>query len=250
MTIGAVVLFVILGLCLGSFANGVTYRLPRGQAWWRGRSACPNCHHVLGFYELIPMLSWIWQRGRCRHCRQPIAWRYNIGELTLAVMYGWAALALGWSWQLPLALVVGFIFLVLFWIDLEHGILPDSITLPTVALVVVAQLALGVAWQSLLLGALIGGGFFGIQYALSHGQWVGGGDIRLGALLGVLLGWPVVITALILAYWSGAIVGVWLLVTKRAHARSAVPFGPFLVAAGWVVWLLSPVISQWYSVLW
>lgn len=166
----------------------------------------------------------------------------------LALLYSWAAITFGWSWLLALALFVGLVFFVLFWIDLEHGILPDNITLPAIIITIIAQLLLGMAWQLLVVGMAVGSGFFVLQYAVSGGRWVGGGDIRLGALLGALLGWPAVLVALALAYWSGALVGIFLLLTKRAQVRSAVPFGPFLVAAGWIVWLTYPLITKWYLV--
>lgn len=249
MTATAVAAFCVLGLILGSFANGVAYRVPRHIAWWRGRSVCPHCQHPLSPHELLPVFSWLWQRGRCRHCEQPIAGRYPIGELALALLYLWAALAFGWSGQLLLAVVLGFVFLVLFQIDVSHGVLPDSITIPAALVTVVAQLFLGMAWQSIAVGVVVGAGFFALQYLVSSGRWVGGGDIRLGALLGALLGWPAILVALLIAYWSGAIVGLWLLITKRAQLHSAVPLGPFLVAAGWVVWLTYPQLTTWYA-LW
>ena len=243
MTIIAIIWFGVIGLFIGSFANVLVYRLPRGLVWWRGRSVCPNCHHTLGPWELIPVLSWLWQRRRCRHCSQLISWRYITGEITLALLYAWAAATFGWSWLLALALFVGLVFFVLFWVDLEHGILPDSITLPAIVVTAVAQLYLGLPWQTLAIGMAVGSGLFLFQYAVSGGRWVGGGDIRLGALLGALLGWPMVLVALMLAYCSGALVGIWLLLTKRAQVNSAVPFGPFLVAAGWVVWLIYPLFK-------
>jgi prepilin signal peptidase PulO-like enzyme (type II secretory pathway) len=125
-------------------------------------------------------------------------------------------------------------------------VVDDEISLPALVLIFLANLALGASWLTLLSSAIIGGGFFALQYVVSRGRWVGSGDIRLGALLGVALGWPNVLVALFLAYFAGAVSGLVLILLKKKHLKSPLPFGIFLAPAALVALWWGGAIVKWY----
>ncbi len=241
-----VLLAGLLGLIFGSFATSLTWRLPQNISPWRGRSVCPHCRQTLAIRDLVPVLSWVLSGRRCRHCSQPVSWRYLGIELAMAVLFVVAISLFGWTLTGVISLVAIFALVVIFVIDWQHGIIPDVISLPAVGLIGLLQLFNGMPWQHLVVAILIGAGVFGLQYALSAGRWVGGGDIRLGALMGVILGWPAILEALFLAYLLGAMVAVTLLLIGRKQVGTAMPFGPALVVA--TLWTLfsNHLILDWY----
>jgi prepilin signal peptidase PulO-like enzyme (type II secretory pathway) len=238
---------LILGAAMGSFLNAVSIRLTGGEQFVRGPSRCPHCHHALGPIDLVPLLSFIVLRGRCRFCHQRIAAHYPLVELAVAGLFAFTfAYAGATAYGAFLAVELSLLTL-LFLTDLRAHVLPDEVSLPAIALAV-----LGVLWfrQSIsgaLLGALVGGGFFLLQYLVSKGKWIGGGDIRLGFLLGLLLGWPLTLLALLLAYFAGGMVSAVLLLLRRASMGSQLPFGTFLTVATAVSLFFGRTILQRYG---
>ncbi|KKU14174.1 MAG: Type 4 prepilin-like protein leader peptide-processing enzyme, partial [Candidatus Magasanikbacteria bacterium GW2011_GWC2_45_8] len=180
------------GLLLGSFINMIVWRIPNGVTL-KGRSLCVHCLHTLAWIDLIPVVSFLLLRFKCRYCLQKISWRYPLLELATAVALVFAWIARPDYFAVPLD--VSFVVLstgmlvALFVIDHEYQIVPDVITLPAIAVFMILQIARGVQVGSLLFAALLAGGFFAAQYVFSKGRWIGDGDIRLGILMGVILGW-------------------------------------------------------------
>lgn len=217
-----------------------------------GRSRCDQCAHVLGALQLVPVLSWVWLRGRCASCHGLLSRVYPLVEcgvglaLSLvwirAVGFGADPLAIDASvWAVVLQNAVFTTLLaLLFLYDLRRGRLPDRITIPAIILVVVWNGLQGRDGREMLLGALVVGGFFLAQFLVSRGRWVGGGDIRMGVLLGVMLGLVGGMEALVLAYVLGACVGLWLIAFRGATRKTPLPFGTFLAIGGYVVLLWGP----------
>ena len=256
------VLIFVFGLCLGSFLNCFIYRLRKKQSIL-GRSYCPDCKTKIAWYDNIPLLSFILLKGKCRHCRKKISWQYPLVELVTAVLFliiwqkykidvdsftRYSLLVTRYSklirdWLFVCILIVIFIY------DLRWQLILDKITLPAMVIAFGLNIWLGISWQNLLLAGIIGGGFFLTQYLISRGRWIGGGDIRLGVLMGLMLGWPQIIVALMLAYISGAIVGIGLILGKKKQWSSHIPFGTFLSAATIVAMLWGEEILSWYPKL-
>lgn len=235
-----------LGLGIGSFINVVVLRL-HAQKSLTGRSACPHCHHQLAWYWLIPVLSYLWLGGRCCYCRAPISVQYPLVETVTAALF---VVYTAWFMYEPLQLAVHLIVLVfliiIFIYDCTYYEIPDSISLPGLAVAAVGGLVLGVEWWRIALGIVIGAGLFVIQYAVSRGRWIGGGDIRLGALLGAYLAWPHVLVALFLAYVLGAIIAVWLMLGGKKRFGDKLPFGTVLTTAAVITSLVGQDLLQWY----
>lgn len=221
----SIALFFVVGLALGSFGNVLIVRLPAGESIG-GRSRCPHCKHALRWRDLIPVVSYAWLRGRCRTCRAGIAWRYPAVELASAMLFTAgmvhesgivAGVALGTAlWVLLLIAVV----------DARTQRIPDALNAALAAAAVVYAGQTG-AFDILAPAAALG--FFGGQWVVSRGRWVGSGDVLLAAAIGILLGsFGSVVVAVFAAYGIGAIVVLMLLLAGKVQRRGHVAFGPFL----------------------
>ncbi len=244
----------VFGLIVGSFINAVLYRLPLNRSSLRGRSFCPHCKHTLATMDLVPVISFIGLRGKCRYCRKPISWQYPLLELTTAIVFLISYLRLVSLYSFGPTLMGYFIFyavilgylIVIFMYDLRHYLILDKVLIPAAIIAVIANVLLGVSWVSMLIGAIFGGGVFWIQYVLSRGRAIGGGDIRLGVLMGLLLSWPNVLVAIFVAYMAGLVVGVPLLIMGAKKLSSKIPFGTFLAVGTYVALLWGKDLLQWY----
>lgn len=244
------IIFFVLGACMGSFLHAASFRIAKKQDLVKGRSACPKCRQQLKWYDLIPVISFLVLKRKCRACGWKIPTRYLLVELATGLLF----LSTGLYWlsqDLTMIYLIRDLFIVsvllfLFIHDLFYYILPDIVTLPSIVLVVAMQLALGISWESLLLAILIGGGFFAFQFIVSKGKWIGGGDIRLGALMGAIVGWPAILIALLLAYLLGAFVSLFLVFTKKKDFGSMMPFGTFLTLSTLITIWWGEQILQWY----
>jgi prepilin signal peptidase PulO-like enzyme (type II secretory pathway) len=260
----------ILGLLVGSFINCVVYRLHQGVSFLSGRSFCPHCKKSIRWYDNIPLISYLLLHGHCRACQKKISPTYPLVELAGGVLFLLAALhiypvLLAAGYKLPLATTLTIIrdwlfagiLLVIFLYDLKYYLVLDTVVLPAVALALVFNLVIAALENNSLgflisrflnfsISALLAGGFFLFLFLISKGKWIGGGDIRLGLLLGMLLGWPDVLVALFLAYVSGALIGVFLIALKKKTMASAVPFGTFLTASAFIVLLWGPWLIEKY----
>jgi leader peptidase (prepilin peptidase) / N-methyltransferase len=226
----------IFGAAIGSFLNVCIFRLPAETSIVKPASQCPYCHHHIRYRDNIPLISFILLRGKCRDCGGKISWRYPLVELITALL----ALLLFIKFGLTLKFLVFFIFtavlIVITFIDLDHQIIPDIITLPGIPIFFLAAIFLvQIPWLEALLGLLIGGGVLftiALVYELiTKREGMGGGDIKLLAMIGGFLGWKSLMFILLFSSFSGAIVGITAMIINKQDMKYAVPFGPFLSAA-------------------
>ena len=236
----------LLGLVIGSFLNVVIARLPTGRSIARPPSACPACGAPIRWFDNVPVLSWLRLRGRCRACRAAISWRYPAVELLTAVLFALAARQLGPTLDLGTALLLLAALVAITGIDLDHQIIPDVITLPGVVVGAVANLAVRPEnWPDTLLGIVVGGGLF-LIIILASGGGMGGGDMKLGAMMGAFLGWKLVLVGILLGVFAGGAVAIGLLSTGRKGRKDPVPFGPFLALGAVVSLLWGHSLLAWY----
>jgi len=222
----------VIGACVGSFLNVVADRLPERKSLIRPASHCPACGRRLSPLELIPVVSWLALRGRCRHCRTPIPLRVPLVEaLTAGIFVATAWLVSPWQ-RATLSLLYASLLIVIAVIDFEHHLVPNRLVYPGLLLALAGAF---VPVPPEPLSALAGGAIaFGTLFAiaaLSPGG-MGMGDVKLAAFVGLSLGFPLAVPIVLLAFVSGGLVGGLLLMTKRARPGDAVPFGPFLALAG------------------
>lgn len=252
-------LLVVLGLVLGSFVNALVWRLHEGRDWVGGRSECSKCHHVLGPLDLIPVVSWLALRGRCRYCHKQIE-DNPLVELSLPVLFVLSYL----FWPLPfvgsgltqfvfwIVFLVGFLALSVY--DLRWFILPDKVvfTLAGLAAVQVVIVALQERDWRIVTGALLGvtviSGIFYVLFQLSKGTWIGGGDVKLGLALGMLAGGLLeAFLVLFMASILGMLIALPLILRGKANRKTQLPFGPLLIAGLIVTELFGMGIIDWYS---
>jgi len=208
----------------------------------------------IAWYDLIPVLSFVLLRQRCRSCKGAISWQYPLVELVTGVLflviYFNAVTGVSPDSDKLMLVIPHIIFtiflIVLFVYDLKYKLLLDRFTIPAMIVALLLNLFLGIPVWSMLLGAIVIGGFFLIQWLLSKGKWIGDGDIRMGALMGLMLGFEHGLVALFLAYMLGAAVGVILIMSKKAKMHTQIPFGTFLAVATFVSLLWGEQIVQWY----
>lgn len=241
----------VFSLCVGSFLNAVIFRVHEGESVLRGRSKCRSCEEPLGPLDLVPIVSFLLLRGRCRRCKISISWQYPLVELATAFLflaaYKFSPLSEGGLKGVVGVWILLAFLLVIFVYDLRHMAILDRFTIPAMIVAVVLNLWTGeISAGSMLLGAAAIAGFFFVQFALSQGVWIGGGDIRLGALMGFALGLERGLVALFIAYLLGAAVGIVLLATKRAQAKTPLPFGTFLTLATAVLLFFGDAPLEWY----
>jgi prepilin signal peptidase PulO-like enzyme (type II secretory pathway) len=254
-------LFVfIFGASIGSFLNVVILRLPDGKTL-NGFSHCPNCNHRLGFFDLFPILSFVFLLGKCRYCKKTISRRYFYIELITALLTLITYLIFPFYNFYTLiyflrALLVLYVLISVFIIDYEHFIILDNIILFGSVSVAVCSFVLDLVsstmftWRSsLIVGLLSGLGlaiFFYIQYLLSKGRWIGLGDVKFALFLGLATPFPFIIATILLAYFIGAFTGIVLIVGKGAKLKSELPFGTFLSVACLLALYYGYPLMQWY----
>lgn len=268
------VVFVV-SLMVGSFLNVVIHRLPimlerdwkkEYQSYFhpdeayqaperynliKPDSCCPNCQHKIRVWENIPLLSWLWLKGKCSQCATPISVRYPLVELLSALLSLWAAWHFGFGAQGLLAVLLTWALLALTCIDLDKMLLPDNITLPLLWLGLLVNLngtftslpdaTIGAAAGYLSLWSL----YWGFKL-LTGKEGMGYGDFKLLAALGAWLGWQQLPVIILLSSFVGALAGIALIISKRNQGSQAIPFGPYLAVAGWLAMLYGEAIRAWY----
>lgn len=271
-----IIILAWLGLCFGSFVNALVWRLHeqskkqpkslkqrQNLSVIKGRSMCPNCHHVLAWYDLIPFLSWVMLGGRCRYCKKPISWQYPIVELAAAAVFVLSYLC--WpgglhhagDWMLFVTWIassVGLLTLLIY--DARFMLLPNKILYPTFFIAAAGRLVyiIGFAprkWHDLLLwiaSIAVASGIFWVLYIASNGKWIGFGDVRLGLITGTVLASP---AKSFLMIFIGSILGTIFvlpaIITHKKRLTSRLPYGPFLIIAAWVAVLFGNNIINWYK---
>jgi leader peptidase (prepilin peptidase) / N-methyltransferase len=245
----------IFGLCIGSFLNVCIYRLPISKSIVKPRSMCSNCGTLIAAYDNIPILSYLWLKGRCRHCRIKISPRYPMVEL----IAGLFALGTYLKFGLTVEALIYYLFfaalMVVTFIDLDHRIIPDIITLPGIPICFMAGFALpAITFIDALLGILIGGGsLFLVAWAYSlitKKEGMGGGDIKLLAMMGAIVGWKGVLFTIFVASLAGTLAGLAVMLQSRKGLKLAVPFGPFL-SIGSITYIFfgAPLIAWYFNFL-
>jgi len=248
----------LFGLCVGSFLNVCIHRLPLGRSIVRPRSACPRCHGKIHWYDNVPLFSYLALQGKCRHCGARIPARYILVELLTTAL----SVATFYHFQSLPEYLIYFCFLVaplivVTFIDLEHRLIPDVISIPGIFAGAMARLAFikpGIPYTPVLidiiLGILVGGGFLcivGLGYEfLKKQEGLGGGDVKLASMLGAFFGWKAIIFILLLSSLLGSIVGLFLIFVMRKGLKYAMPFGPFLVAAAYIYLFFGERVLNWY----
>jgi len=238
------------GLIVGSFLNVCIYRLPRKEALSFPASHCPKCQTPLRFYDNIPLLSYLLLKGKCRYCQAPIAYQYPLVELLTGLLFMLTLIRFGLSWSSFFYALFLAALIVIIFIDAEHMLIPDKITLPGIGIGFSASLLslIPLAWDQSLLGLLVGGGLLYLAAVLSKGG-MGGGDIKLAAMMGVLLGWRKVLLAIMAGASLGSIIGIGLILTGRKTRKDYIPFGPFLAWGGMIGLFWGNQIIRWYRTI-
>jgi leader peptidase (prepilin peptidase)/N-methyltransferase len=261
----------LLGLFIGSFLNVVIHRLPKMlEAQWKAecqhmlnpepqsspqprynlvvpRSACPHCGHQIRWFENIPVLSYVFLRGKCSKCSASIGWRYPAIELLTALLFGYCAVRWGWSWQTAAWCVFCSALVALTFIDWDTTLLPDDITLPLVWLGLVAaalrwntEVTLAAAVWGAVAGYLSLWSVYWLFKLVTGKEGMGYGDFKLFAALGAWFGWQALIPIILMASVIGAIVGIAMKLNSSLREGGYVPFGPFLAGAGFVSLVFGP----------
>lgn len=259
MTVLIGIYMALLGAAMGSFAGAVAWRLEKGRDFVRERSECEHCHHMLAWYDLVPVVSWLSLRGRCRYCRASIGVSALLFELGLGAAfvlsfvawpYGWGVLGLSLfvAWLVALVLLT-----ILFIYDVRHSILPDVVVWP------LAVLGVGIFGLRMLLEAvpfvewpleaflalLPVSGVYGLLYVVSGGKWIGFGDVKLGIFIGLALGWQGALFVLLLANYLGFFWVLPKMLRGKLDRAEHMPFGPFLIAATFLAFLWGSNLTRW-----
>jgi leader peptidase (prepilin peptidase)/N-methyltransferase len=254
-TLSIGLLLFVFGLIIGSFLNVVITRVPVGESIVYPPSACPRCHQAIRAYDNLPVVSWLLLAGKCRDCALPISPRYPIVELATGVLFALMGWRFGLSTELPAFLFLAAAGLALAVIDLDTERLPNALTLPSYAVggaLLLIPAAGDGAWGAYFqawLGALV---LFLFYFALAwiYPAGMGLGDVKLAGVLGLYLGWlgwGSLLAGGFLGFFLGAVVGVGLMIAKRAGRKSRIPFGPFMLAGALLAILWGQQISDWYG---
>lgn len=250
----------VVGLAFGSFVNALVWRIRHKRDFVSERSECTHCHHVLAWNDLIPVISWLMLGGKCRYCKKKID-DSPIVELTTAALFIVSYVA----W--PYGFTEGGIALFIMWLaalvmlmalavyDLRWYLLPDKLVFPLVVLGLVIGVTRFYVIESLsivdtaihmIFGVLLISGLYFVLHQISSGKWVGFGDVKLAIFIGFVLGWQSSLLALFLANLIGLMVVLPLLISRKIHAKSKIPFGPFLIVASIIAFLWGEQIIGWY----
>jgi len=244
-----------LGAIVGSFINVLIYRLPRGESIVFPSSHCTSCRMPIRWHDNIPLISFFVLRGRCRSCNAAFSWRYPLVELIMGLL----SLALLLKFQLSPPFGIYFIFaaalLAVVFIDFDHQIIPDAISLPGI----VVGFALSffnpcIDWQSSLIGILVGGGsLYAVAagyYLITKREGMGGGDIKLLAMIGAFLGWQAIVFVVFVSALLGSLAGIVAMIKQRKGGKTVIPYGPFLsLAALLYLFYGEPIIFLVYTKL-
>ena len=256
-----VILMILLGLCFGSFVNAAVWRIKHKKDLVRARSQCTHCRHTLAWYDLIPVVSWIILRGKCRNCKKPISVQYPLVEIAVALLF--VASYLFWPFALigltewvifGLWLVSCVILAILFIYDFKWLILPNSLTYPLIVVGIISAVLRLITAQDFSTVAFNVGfsvlalaGTYLLIFIWSRGKWIGFGDVKLCLALGLLLAnWQLALMCLFLANLLGCVMVVPGMATHKLKRTSHIPFGPFLILGFIIAGLWGQQLIDWY----
>ena len=239
-------LIFLYGLLFGSFFNVVGLRVPVNQSIVAPRSACPKCGHTLSWYELIPVLSYIFQKGKCSQCKTAISLIYPIVELITGLLFILAPVKLGWSTELFVAWTLISLLMIILVSDLAYMIIPDKVLIVFSVLLIIEKIIIP---QNSLVFSISGAavGFFLLLFlaVISKGG-MGGGDIKLFAVIGFVLGPKLVLLAFFLASLFGALIGIIGMLLKQFKKREPIPFGPYIVLGTLIAYFYGLELLDFY----
>jgi len=245
------IISIILGAMVGSFLNVCIYRLPKEESIIWPRSHCPTCKKMIRFYDNIPLISYLLLRGRCRYCKGPISLQYPLVEGITALSSLFLIIKFGpsLSYLFYFAFVAALIAITV--IDLYHQIIPDGISLPGIGVGLLASLVIPqITFFNSLMGILLGGGSLFLVATLY--EWIfkregmGGGDVKLLAMIGAFLGWKAVILTILLSSLIGSTTGILIMILKGKDFKYAIPFGPFLSMGAVIALFYGENLIRWY----
>ena len=245
------IISIILGAMVGSFLNVCIYRLPKEESIIWPRSYCPICKKMIRFYDNIPLISYLLLRGRCRYCKGPISLQYPLVEGITALSSLFLIIKFGpsLSYLFYFAFVAALIAITV--IDLYHQIIPDGISLPGIGVGLLASLVIPqITFFNSLMGILLGGGSLFLVATLY--EWIfkregmGGGDVKLLAMIGAFLGWKAVILTILLSSLIGSITGILIMILRGKDFKYAIPFGPFLSLGAVIALFYGENLIRWY----
>ncbi len=265
----------VAGLVVGSFLNVVIYRLENGEEIINDRSRCLHCKHILAWYDLIPILSFIFLKGKCRYCKKKISWQYPLVELGTGILFimiwnfefGILNLESIFNFQYLIAILyllfITSFLIVIFVYDLKYYIIPNKVIYPAIIMALgfnlfndlisndnfqlISQFTIhNSQFVDNLFAAIIASGFFLSVVIITKGKGMGGGDVKLAFLMGLILGWPLIIFSVFLAFISGSIIGTYMILTGKKKMKSMIPFGPFLIFGTFVGLFWGERVMEWY----
>ena len=235
----------IVGAVMGSFSNVCIYRIPLRLSIVRPSSYCPTCKTRLAFLDNIPLLSFVFLKRKCRYCQGKISWRYPAAELLTGIFYLLVYMRFDFPVTIIYTLLVTSLIIITF-IDIDHKIIPNVITLPGIPIgLVLSYFFLPHSIISALIGLLGGSGLL-LLMALIYPGGMGGGDIKMIAMLGAFLGWEKVFLTIFLGSLIGSVVGIAMIILKKGGRKTKIPFGPYLAAGAILSIFLGNEIIEYY----
>ncbi|MYL53353.1 prepilin peptidase [Pontibacillus yanchengensis] len=235
-----------LGLIFGSFYNVIGLRVPQSEDFLTSRSKCPNCGHTLAWFELIPVLSYVMQGGKCRSCHARISMFYPFVELSTGILFAFSYIVFGTSLELIVSLCLMSLFMILFVSDMKYMLIPDRILLFFLPIFILLRVLEPLQpWYSSILGAFIGAGLLALIIIVSRGG-MGAGDMKLFGVLGIVLGVKATLLAFFLSTLFGALISGVLLALGVIKRQNPVPFGPYIILGSIVAYFFGDIIIEWY----
>ena len=246
-----IILIFVLGLIVGSFSNVCIYRIPRNESVIYPASHCPKCRTKIKPVDNIPLLSYILLKGRCRNCGSKISIQYPVVEFLTGLIYLIIYLIYGLSIQSLVYIILSSALIIIAFIDLQEQIIPDIISLPGIVVgLILSFIVPYISFINSVLGALVGGGIIliiaWVGSIIFKKEAMGGGDVKLAAMIGAFLGWRYTIISLFLGFFLGALIGIILIMTKIKKREDAIPFGPFIALGSIITLLWGEKILSWY----
>ncbi|MCT2537947.1 prepilin peptidase [Aquibacillus koreensis] len=246
MQILYLIYFFIIGTVFGSFYNVVGLRVPKKQMFQSERSYCPHCRHTLSWYELIPVFSYIIQRGKCRHCKAKISMIYPLVELFTGFFFAYSFYVFGFQFELITALFLTSLLAIIIVSDLKYMLIPNQVLLFFLPFLIVCRIFSPLdPWWSPIVGALIGYLLLALIIIVSRGG-MGGGDMKLFGVLGIVLGYKGVLLAFFFSTLYGTVIGAILLSLKIVERKKPIPFGPFIVFGSLTAYFFGDALVHWY----
>jgi len=246
-----IVLIFILGLIVGSFSNVCIYRIPRNESIVYPASHCTKCNTTIKPIDNIPLLSYILLKGRCRNCKSKISIQYPVVEFLNGLIYLIIYLIYGLSVQTLIYIILSSALIIIAFIDLNEQIVPDVISLPGIVLGLILSFFVSyISFVDSALGVFVGGGIILVigmgGSVIFKKEAMGGGDVKLAAMIGAFLGWRYIIISLFLGFFLGALAGIILILSKIKSREDVIPFGPFIVLGSLITLLWGEKIISWY----